>query len=407
LIVLDLPGCTSATPAAMEAWIRKRRGMPGLKAAIAAIINRQAKPADQQRELDYFPAGCWRPAVPEDLIDALNFNEIVWQVRQHFTFEQIAPVASKWWPTLLKRWEAAIAIADPNARRLAYARCRDLSARMASLSYIFDGCLNDAQRRILHELEMRDWQAFAAQPFEFQKCCGLLKRFSSHETLHLALQACENHLAHIGRNPAAVLAALKDIEATQVWRKAPIQRQQTFWRTVAPHVPLPPTLSGATLDISDATEERVELNMRLVNAGRVGMVKPGRMALHLTRDGKDVFIAGERKLKFKVGAAGGRLEKSGNVLLVSAQGAGKLAGALLAADRIDTLSNLDPDQALTLLKEKNLPPSHPAFEAARKAKTDLRYARILSDLLIEEAIGIDADVARRLMKAQSRGGRKR
>jgi hypothetical protein len=75
--------------------------------------------------------------------------------------------------------------------------------------------------------------------------------------------------------------------------------------------------------------------------------------------------------------------------------------ALLEADVLDTLANLDPEQAVDKLRA-TLPASHPIFDAARKAKTDLRYARILSDLLIEASIGIDADVARRLMKAQSR-----
>jgi hypothetical protein len=55
----------------------------------------------------------------------------------------------------------------------------------------------------------------------------------------------------------------------------------------------------------------------------------------------------------------------------------------------------------------NLPPEHPVFQAAEAARTDPRYSRVLADLLIELAAGLDADIARRLTRSQSARRRRR
>ncbi|MCI0728921.1 MAG: hypothetical protein L0332_19695, partial [Chloroflexi bacterium] len=74
---------------------------------------------------------------------------------------------------------------------------------------------------------------------------------------------------------------------------------------------------------------------------------------------------------------------------------------------LDTLANVDPQQALARVAHLDLPANHPARQAAEAVRTDPRQARVLADLLIELAVGLDADVARQLVRSmagRSRGG---
>ncbi|MFN0250581.1 MAG: hypothetical protein ACKV2T_27120 [Kofleriaceae bacterium] len=79
--------------------------------------------------------------------------------------------------------------------------------------------------------------------------------------------------------------------------------------------------------------------------------------------------------------------------------------ALLRVDEIDSLAQLAPARAVALLGD--LAPTTPITEALARADADPRWRRVLSDLLIERIVGIDADVARRLARTEASANRKR
>ncbi len=119
------------------------------------------------------------------------------------------------------------------------------------------------------------------------------------------------------------------------------------------------------------------------------------------------YIRAERKLKFRIQKAGGSVRKYGCELVMQSKAGGKSLGPkLLEIERLDTLANIDPAQAIAAVEELNLPQNHPAREAAARASSDYRQRRILADLLIEERFGIDADIARHLARSQARGNRR-
>jgi len=78
---------------------------------------------------------------------------------------------------------------------------------------------------------------------------------------------------------------------------------------------------------------------------------------------------------------------------------------LLRVDEIDSLSQLAPERAVALVPE-SLPPEHPISVALSRSRDDLRYRRILADLLIDRLVGIDAVIARRLARAEARANRR-
>jgi hypothetical protein len=113
------------------------------------------------------------------------------------------------------------------------------------------------------------------------------------------------------------------------------------------------------------------------------------------------YIRGERKLKFQVQSApGGKLEKYGCILTLPAEKSKQELGRfLLEVERIDALTQLDPEAAFATLPDaENLPTNHPARLAVVHARTDHRQARILADLLIELRTGVDADIIRQMAR---------
>ena len=82
-----------------------------------------------------------------------------------------------------------------------------------------------------------------------------------------------------------------------------------------------------------------------------------------------------------------------------------MQAALLRVDEIDSLAQLAPERAVALLGD--LAPTPPITEALAHAPSDPRWRRVLSDLLIERIVGIDADVARRLARAEASANRRR
>lgn len=118
------------------------------------------------------------------------------------------------------------------------------------------------------------------------------------------------------------------------------------------------------------------------------------------------YVRGERKLKHSIRARGGAITRWGCTLVVAAgAGPASVHARLLEVDRIDTLAHVDPRRAAALVADHH--PADPAIATAlAKSAGDPRWRRVLADLLIERLVGIDADVARRLARAEAGANRR-
>jgi hypothetical protein len=179
-----------------------------------------------------------------------------------------------------------------------------------------------------------------------------------------------------------------------------------MWTILADHIRFPPTVHGETIDIAKAREITAPLHWHLLTSRRVGPIKPGRPALYIQVGNQTTYIRGERRLKHAVRARGGKMNRWGNTLVLAGRGPASVHGALLEVDKIDTLSQIDPARAVALVGAP-LSDDDPIATAFRSAERDPRWRRILADLLIERLVGIDADVARHLARAEAAGNRRR
>ncbi len=201
--------------------------------------------------------------------------------------------------------------------------------------------------------------------------------------------------------------ALRQIAADERLKRLS-SHSSLFWSYLTPYLPLPANTRGETVDISQAVEVTVALNWPVLEARRIGAIVPGRAALFIQPRGageRATFIRGQRKLKFKIKEAGGALRKLGNTLTLGGH-ENSMHAALVELDRLDTLANIDPQQAARAAEHLQLPADHPIHAAAAAAARDPRYSRVLADLLIELLVGVDADIARALARAQARQNRR-
>jgi hypothetical protein len=182
-----------------------------------------------------------------------------------------------------------------------------------------------------------------------------------------------------------------------------------FFEALGDRLPLPQNVRDETIDLTHAREATVTGSWQTYRAQRIGPVKLGRGALFtVVKQGSEYihrYVRGERKLKHQIKKRGGRLKRWGNTLTVGVKDPSSVHVALLRVDEIDSLAQLAPGRAVALLGDLALTP--PITEALAHAATDPRWRRVLSDLLIERIVGIDADVARRLARAEASANRKR
>jgi hypothetical protein len=191
--------------------------------------------------------------------------------------------------------------------------------------------------------------------------------------------------------------------------RAHLRRVPGFWAALTARRLFGATLRGESVDITNAVEQKAVAGWELWRGRRVGRIVPGRNVLVV--QGKDeqstTFIRGERRMKHAAERAGGTLRRFGCTLTVGGTRERTVSRALLEVERIETLANVAPESLRARLQELGLPASHLAYRALARVREDPRQARILADLLIEYALGIDADVARQLARAQSVGNRRR
>jgi hypothetical protein len=381
LLVLELEGLEKNNDKALVEWL--------------ARVNERA-PA--RRDLLELPPATWRKAVPDDFLDAANWEQYVWHVVRHMSLAELSSFADRHLPPACAEVRRALEGED---------RIATLERAHENTMRIFAMVAHVPNRtRLEASLLSRDLdRARVAEAKKTEDLFGLV-RVASRLTAVDVIQTLLREIAARAADPAfsdgARHALLEAIKKKKRLRELTMF-DPLFWEPLKRVLVLPPTLKDARVDLSAANEMKVVMNWGLFEADRVGPIRPGRSALVVVRDGKPCYVRGERKLKHRIAREGGAIRRFGNTLVLSTTGIDPL---LLEVDRIDTLAQIDPPRALEAVRHLHLAPDDPVFARARAAETDPRERRVLADLLIERAVGIDADVARALARQKARATRR-
>jgi hypothetical protein len=358
--------------------------------------------ADSRKALLEIPEAIWRPTVLDDFLVVDQYAQALWGITQHFPLVDIQAFVDRWWPQAQTRLHQLLAVTEPEPQLQAFDRDKDFLARVLGVVAQLGNTFNKAHHDLLTQWEERHlprlrqeqpfvpehWLETAATLRATHVCQTMLREMAQRiSSARLEQERLHAILAVIGRNPQLRQAVQYD---SSFW---------FWWNTI---LRLEQNLTGATVDISLAKEQKVELNWETVESRRIGRIVPGRTALVVQYEGSSLYIGAPRKLKFQIRRAGGQINKWGNTLTLAVAKKNQLQQALLEVETLETLAHVDPAQAVARLAHLPLPETHPVFDAAARAPHDPRYAHILADLLIELVAGLDADVARRLLREQSR-----
>lgn len=384
LIALELPGLKSQGHEAITKW----------------LIAHNARGKKKSGEDNTIPRDLWRRAVLDDYLDAANGVTYVWHASTYFTLDEITTFAEAHAPALDRKVRAALAT--------------QRESRPASLANVLKRAeiivpiLNAGQRRISVELE----ELKAALDRE-----DMAKLAKKKPHVSVWISACAELRSHVVKAETMLAIARRLVDEEGDIAKALDQMIAKnlhkvyvtgFFEIFGDKLPLPQNVSGETIDLTHAKEATVTATWQTYMAQRVGPVKVGRSALYTyVKKGNEYvfrYVRGERKLKHRIKKRGGAMKRWGNTLTLGAKDPDSAHVALLKVDEIDSLAHLAPDRAVALLGA--IAPTPPITEALAKAGGDPRWRRILSDLLIERIVGIDADVARRLARAEARANRR-
>jgi hypothetical protein len=388
LITVNLPGLPENSEAAICAWLDEHTAVS----------------TPSHRRLYELPAANWRPATLEDFLDAQNYEYLYWWLHEHFPLADFSTFGEMWLPKVQAQLRQALDVTHPEIR----AQQLDQLYQQAKRVFVVMGRTPERieqERDTLVEAGERDLVAILRQqPFAAARWIETAETLHTTGLIREMLVEVTQTLARQQAPPAEIEAAL-----TRIYRspklQALAQHTPAFWQPLNHAYHLAPTVTGQTIDITTAQVQTVDWGWELFNGWRVGRIVPGRQAL-LIREGNIVtYIAGGRDIKFKV-QQHGRIQRHGCTLVMEGDKS-SLYTALLAVERLDILANLAPQAAVAGVADLNLPPDHVVYQAAAAAEQDPRQARMLADLLIELTVGIDADVARRLVRGQSgRRGRR-
>ncbi len=393
MVTLEIPGVTEPSDR-------------GIIKALAAYRREEAM-SPGRREIVEIPEALWRLAMLDDMLDTENYNWIIWQVSAHFSMEAIHAFAERWFPELQRRTSAVLAMPADATRVPALEETQEFARRITSVLYQYPNRFYIDQRDLMESLDKVQIDLLRQGGFDSERWMDLAERLLTPNLTAQLLGEMADSLVRSESTQEALLAFLARIRSRTVLKERIISHVYNFWHRLAPHLRLEPNVSGEQIDISQAAEQTVMLNWELLDGRRVGRIIPGRAALVLTEpNGRMTYIAGQRRLKFEVQRAGGRLARLDNTLLVTHKGTGALHQSLMEVELLDTLANVDPAQAVARAAALALPPDHAIYRAAAAAQNDPRQCRILADLLIELLVGIDADVARRLARGQARANRR-
>lgn len=403
LITLDLPGLEQGTQEAITNWLiaYNPEGESLLIKALTFLTGKQETAT--RRDVLELPPKVWRLTVLDDFIEATNYRQAIWQASRLFPLKEYEAFGKKWLPQAQTAVANALAITNPTAKAAA------LNQLHAFWERIF-GVMGQGPQKVyqewddlIYKLDKEIIASLTAKPFDFDTWRATVVGLQSNRGLADGLLAIGRHLAE--QEPDTLFASLQNLGENIKIRQAS-QYYTVFWNLFQHKLRLPATVSDETIDISNAQAQRVQLNWQVINGRRIGRITPGKMALVLNQGGTIYYIAGDRKLKFQIIRAGGSLKRHGCILTMGGTVNNSLNKALLEAEQVDTLANVSPAVAIERVAHLNLPANHPVYAAAEAAGHNPKQARILADLLIELTVGIDADVARRLVRAQMASTRK-
>ena len=381
LITVDMPGLKSERAEAVRTWLVEHN--KGGKAV--------------RREDTTLSSALWRPTVLDDFLDAHNATSMVWHVSSYFSLAHIAAFAESHGPKLHHEVREALAAAR-SKRPTALRKVGKRADRIVPLLYSTQRRIAIEVDAIEVELDREDVARLAAAPFVAETWIDAVLRLRS-DTVKREL------LGDIGKRLVATDGDIPAALDRMIAKKLDTIWCNELWAALGPSLHLPPNTTGESIDLTKAREITVVMSWDIWKAKRIGPVKIGRTALVITQGSRNVYVRGERKLKHQLKRRGGSITRWGNTLTIAAKDPSSVHAALLRVDEIDSLAQLSPERAVALVPE-TLPPAHPISNALAHASEDPRWRRILADLLIERLVGIDADVARRLARAEARANRR-
>jgi len=393
LILLELPNLKSSRFEDVLVWLKENADSP----------------ANSRREINEFPAGCWRQAVPDDYLEAENYSETIWQIYSFFDASEFDQFSDKWLGFAQAKLKAALA-AKPGALRIkAFDEIRQELERVYFVVDKIPYRLNLEIEEMRKKLEEARFAEIRNRTDDLRTWIETVESFKSSWSIQTALNLIAAEFRNRRLSSAEIIEMLGHF-GPQL-RQATQYPVHPFWTSIAPLIRLEQNLTGEEIDLTAANEEEVQLGWDLIDGQRVGVIVPGRTALILSfqeqAGPRKLYLSGERKLKFQIQKNGGSLEKFGCTLRLENLAESKsIQPALLEIEKLDALANLDIDQALERIAHLELPKNHLVFYTAEKARSDPKQARVLADLLIELLVGVDADIARHLARAQAKGNRR-
>jgi hypothetical protein len=394
LITLEIPGSGKLTFPRLQRWLEEHAG--------------KQREQRRRREVSLIPEESWRRAALDDFVDSEDQHGALYSASGFFSPEEFHAFGTRWLAETQSRLGEALAISAAAERVARLGQVQPLLERVYAVLECCPDALELERNRYEEQTDRLAWTAAQAAGENLADWIDAAARLRHPELQEEATLAI-----------AEAIATRDDIDGeacghllARLYRKRKLREQTQydpgFWKAIARKAQLTAPVTGQTVDLTTAHEVRVQLNWDILSAKRIGPVTPGRTALVVVDDRGRVryLVHGERKLKFRIAAAGGSLRKYGCTLtLRGQQGSSSLQPILMEVERLDTLAHLDPDQAVAIVADLNLPAEHSVYRVAAAAGTDARSGRMLADLLIELKWGIDADVARHLSRAEARANR--
>jgi hypothetical protein len=387
LITLELPGLTRVGIAIRQWLVEYHR----------RTSKSSAKSARRRERVDLVPK-LWRKAVLDDFIDARNATEHVWNVSTYFTAAEIAAFCAEHGPKLHAEVREALAV--PRASRpRALAKVGKRADRIVPVIYQGSNRVKLEGAALDVELDREDAAQLVTGTWSATKWIEATRKLRTDVVKAEVLEEIGKQLVAHRADIGAALDQMRRHKLDRV--HAP-----SLWTRIAPHLVLEQTAHRVKLDLTTAREMTAVAGWELWTAKRIGPVKPGRAVLRQQVGDTVYYVRGERKLKHAIRARGGKITRWGCTLVVAGgTGTTGVHARLLEVDRIDTLAQVDPRGAVALVADHH--PADPAIATAlAKSAGDPRWRRVLADLLIERLVGIDADVARRMARAEAGANRR-
>lgn len=383
LLELDCPGLAEPKRTALLKWLAKRGERVSHGTATGDAL---------AGALDAVPERAWRRITYDEAIDLPGFRELSYLAAYAAPLAEIVASLRRRAPQVLDAIDAGLALDDPAQ----VAALSGLARERQTLGTIAWAVSARADRHVAELAERIDRAALGAlrlAPFDVEAWVGAAAGMKADPGRVAALVELVRRIPEGDDAPTHALAIVRAVARRRGLVRATAYAP-AFWSGVAPLLDWSATMRTGSLSIESATEVVVTASWDLWNARRVGRVKIGRKALMI--QGKPMtYVRGTRALLKKVIDAGGALRHHG-VTLTYPTSARPLTPRLVEVERIDTLAFVDPEAALATIGERGDVPALRAL--VERAKVDRGVARVLADYLIEHAVGIDADVARKLAR---------